>query len=229
MKKLLITGANGFIGKNLLFALQDYKVLLFDKDYTYEYLDTVLGDVDFIFHLASGIKDGYDTTLSQFIISALDRHDNYPPVIYTSSILATSDTPHGRYKRLEEELWKWYKGHVYIYRLANVFGRWAKPEYNSVVSTFLFNQLYGLDFRIDEATHDLSLVYIDDVVSEFRNVMEGTVERTPREYLSVHPVYKITVGQLSNAIQGLDDFYGNCRDTDIDHELLNKLYQTYQR
>ena len=150
MKKLLITGSNGFIGKNLLFALQDYKVFLYDKDYTYEYLYLVLEDVDFIFHLASGIKDGFDTTLSQFIFSSLDKHENYPPVIYTSSILAGGDTAHGRYKRLEEELWKFYKGKVYIYRLPNVFGRWAKPEYNSVVATFLFNQFCGKEFRIDD-------------------------------------------------------------------------------
>lgn len=229
MKKLLITGANGFIGKNLLFALQDYKVLLFDKEYTYEYLDIVLKDVDFIFHLASGIKEGFSTDLTQFIISSLDKHKNYPPILYTSSIKADTDTEHGRYKRLEEELLKYYKGTVYLYRLANVFGRWARPEYNSVVATFLFNDSYGLPLKINEPSKELSLVYINDVVNEFRNLMEGSIDRPDKEYLSVYPVYKTTVGQLANTINGFGNYYANCKNMDIDKNLMSKLFETYNR
>jgi len=223
MKKILITGTNGFIGKNLLFALQDYKVLLFDKEHTYEYLDIVLRDVDFIFHLASGIKEGFDTHLTQFILSSLDRHENYPPIIYTSSILAMGNTEHGQYKRLEEELLMWYKGKVYLYRLANVFGRWGRPEYNSAINTFLFNVCYGIDLKINDPNKELMLVYVDDVVNEFRNLMEGSIFRESKEYLTVKPVYLTTVGEVAQIISEFKD------DIIPTTELMNKLYLTYKK
>jgi UDP-2-acetamido-2,6-beta-L-arabino-hexul-4-ose reductase len=229
MKKILITGANGFIGKNLLFALQDYKVLLFDKEYTYEYLDIVLKDVDFIFHLASGIKEGFDTSLTQFILSSLDKHENYPPIVYTSSILAGVDTEHGRYKRLEEELLKCYKGRVYLYRLANVFGRWGRPEYNSAVNTFLFNVYHGVDLKINDPNKELMLVYVEDVVNEFRNLMEGSISRESKEYLTVKPVYITTVGEVAYIVSQFKDLEATCRDIKADTELISKLYLTYKK
>ena len=221
MKKLLITGANGFIGKNLLFALQDYKCLLFDKEYSYEYLDTVLKDVDFIFHLASGIKEGYTTDLTEHILCKLDEYGHYPPIVFTSSVLALGDTDHGRYKRREEKLLEYYKGHVYLYRLPNVFGRWARPEYNSAVATFMFNTLYGLPLKINDPIKEVQLVDIEDVVYEFKLLFWGRIDRPSKEYLSVNPVYLSTVGELAEIISTFEDttYYGD--------ELAGKLYNAY--
>jgi len=95
------------------------------------------------------------------------------------------------------------------------------------VSTFIFNTVYGLPLKINDPSAEVSLVYIGDVVAEFRAVMEGAIDRPVKEYLSVNPIYKATVGELADVIGKFTDFNAYCRDFTIDPELTAKLYKTY--
>ena len=208
--KILITGANGFIGKNLLFALKNHQTILFDKEYDRDYLRHVLDTVDFVFHFAAGIKEGFEENieLTQFIADNLRC-----PILFTSSIQA--ETEYGKNKRKQEEIIA-KCNRKYIYRLSNVFGRWCRPNYNNVVATFIYSVQTGQELMINDPNREVSLVYIDDVVSEFKSVLNGEF-RSQTKFLEVTPIYGITVGKLAEVIKSFN----------INQELLQKLIQTY--
>jgi len=215
MKKLLVTGANGFIGKNLISALTGFKVFPFDKEHDRDYLYSVLKDVDFIFHLAANIKGDYGSNydLTELIIRKLEEYDNKPTIIFASTI--QEGTEYSKMKRKEEKILENYNN-AYIYRLPNVFGQWCRPNYNNVVATFIHNVLTGKGLTINDPDKVVSLVYIDDLVREFQRVMNSN--KIYGYFLEVKPVYEITVGKLAEVIQSFD----------IDETLFKKLYKTYQ-
>ena len=213
MKKILITGSNGFIGKNLLSAISGFNVSLYDRENDRNYLYDVLKDVDFVFHLAANIKGDFESNieLTDFIIETLTE-DNFIPIVFASTI--QEGTEYSKMKREEERILEDY-GNVYIYRLSNVFGRWCRPNYNNVVATFIHNVHTGQELRIDDPDKIVSLVYIDDVIREFQRVVNNPGLTGVYE---VKPVYNITVGKLAEVIQSFN----------IDENLFRKLYKTYQ-
>lgn len=181
MKTVLVTGSRGFIGKNLIVRLQELgnvAIKFFDKEDSIDTLRKFICESDFIFHLAGVNRpekveefEEVNVGLTKDIINLLEETDRKIPVVITSSIQVESDNPYGKSKkRAEDELIKYSKRNsvpVYIYRLPNVFGKWSRPNYNSVVSTFCYNISHNLDIMISDPEKELELVYIDDVVNEF--------------------------------------------------------------
>ena len=183
--KVLITGANGFVGKNLQLHLSersDVEVSCFTREHDVAVLQGIMANVDIVYHLAginrpkdpAEFKQG-NTDLTQSLCKALQAANKKIPVVYSSSIQAAAENPYGDSKRAaEDELLAHAEKNgspVYIYRLPNVFGKWARPNYNSAVATFCHNISQGLPIQINDPSAQINLVYIDDVISSFLQVI----------------------------------------------------------
>jgi UDP-2-acetamido-2,6-beta-L-arabino-hexul-4-ose reductase len=210
--KVLVTGANGFVAKNLLVHLaerKDVEVVPFTRQNDLSELDTLVGEVDFVFHLAgvnrpqteAEFAEG-NVDLTKVLCEACSKTGRSIPILYSSSIQATLDNPYGKSKlEAEKEVEKYSEQNnvpSYIFRLPNVFGKWSKPNYNSVVATFCHNIGQELPIQINDPSHLVRLVYVDDVVKHFISVMEGAVQQNG--FCEVAPVYEITVGELAEKI-----------------------------
>jgi UDP-2-acetamido-2,6-beta-L-arabino-hexul-4-ose reductase len=240
MKKVVVTGSDGFIGKNLiekLSQLKNYEIISFDID-TKLPLGEVFDNVEFIYHLAGenrpkNIEDykKVNVGLTQKIIDVLDNMNQPPTIVFASSIQAELDNPYGLSKREAEEVLIKYnkkkKATVYIYRLPGVFGKWSRPNYNTVVATFCFNIARGLDIKISDPNHVLELVYIDDVVSSFIDKL-STEENFSFNWCTVNPVYKITLLDLAETIYEFKRKENFLKLDDIPEGIKKCLYITYQ-
>jgi UDP-2-acetamido-2,6-beta-L-arabino-hexul-4-ose reductase len=233
--KVLITGANGFVGKNLTVHLserKDIEVLTFVKGDSISSLDEKVQKVDFIFHLAginrpkveSEFTEG-NVVLTIALCESISKSKKRIPVIYTSSIQAELNNAYGISKKKAEEallsLEKTSGSPVYIYRLPNVFGKWCKPNYNSAVATFCYNIANNLPVQINDANAEIKLVYIDDVIASFLNVLDGKSKN------EVSPVYTITVGELQRQILAFKDSKINHVVENVGTGLTRALYSTY--
>ena len=237
--RVLITGANGFVGKNLQLHLaerEDIEVLLFTRDHTQIDLESLVSDADVVFHLA-GINRPQDpaefkqgnTDLTKALCDALQKAKSVAPVIYSSSIQAVANNPYGDSKRAAEDILLDYEKEsgepVYIYRLANVFGKWASPNYNSAVATFCHNLSQGLPIQVNDPSAKINLVYIDDVVASFLKVMDGQIEQSG--FVEVEQQYHISVGELADQIQSFKGSRDNLITEDVGSGLVRALYSTY--
>lgn len=208
--KILITGARGFIGKNLIAELENIKekktnrypdidsgtleILPFDVDTDPSLLETYTRDCDFVFHLA-GVnrpKDPAEYETGNFgftgtLLDLLKRSGNKAPVMLASSIQAALDNPYGKSKKAGEDLLFDYgrenKVSVLVYRFPNVFGKWCQPNYNSAVATFCHNIANGLPIQVNDPEVMLNLVYIDDVVEELIGALTGKEHRQEKEQI----------------------------------------------
>jgi len=211
--KVLITGANGFVAKNLGIRLserEDVEVINFTRDHTLDDLVNLVKEVDFVFHLAGvnrpenieEYKQG-NSDLMAALCSAIESSGKKIPVIYSSSIQAKLDNLYGKSKLAAEQsllnLEKRAGNSVYIFRLPNVFGKWCKPNYNSVVATFCYNTVHNFPIQINEPSALVQLVYVDDVVNRFISIMDGSIVKNI--YCDVTPVYEVTVGDLADKIK----------------------------
>lgn len=237
---ILITGSKGFIGKNLLSRLSSndkYNVMEYTREDSMEYLSECLSTADFVFHLA-GInrpKDESEFTtgnvhFTEELLNLLRVHNNHCPVLITSSIQVANDNPYGQSKKMAEEALISHQGkmnsRVYIYRLHNVFGKWSKPNYNSVVATFCYNIANGLDVNIDDSNKKIEFVYIDDVINDFINVMENDTYQAESIY-EVKKRYNISLGDLANTIKSFAELRTNFFAPTVTDEFTKKLYSTY--
>lgn len=244
--KLLITGANGFVGKNLtahIDEMEDIEYVKFTKDHKVSELNELLKGVDCVIHLAgvnrpeneSEFFEG-NTDLTKELLKILSEQPKPLPVIYSSSIQAERDNAYGKSKRQAEELVKKYTSAngapAKVYRLANVFGKWCKPNYNSMVATFCHNVARDLPIQVNDADAKVKLVYIDDLVKEFigaaRDLVSGKNKNEQNEKLSeVLPVYEQTVGYIAEQLH----LFKNSRDTLVTEKVgdgfIRKLYSTY--
>lgn len=237
--KVLITGSNGFVGKNLIVHLgerSDVEVLRFTREDDISQLPVLMGEVDFVFHLAGvnrpqapeEFKTG-NTDLTLALCNAIVASGKRIPVLYTSSSQAELDNLYGNSKRGAEEaltaLADQHGSAVFLFRLPNVFGKWAKPNYNSAVATFCHNISRGLPIQINDPQARINLVYIDDVIKFFIAAMDG--ELPAERFVTVEPQYAITVGALAKQLEA----FRNSRDTLITEPvgkgLIRALYSTY--
>ena len=175
-KKILITGATGFIGKNLTATLLQAgytNLYLYDRENTLSQLEQYCTDADFVFHLAGvnrpvDVKEFYEgnTDFSATLLKTLKEKGNKAPVVVSSSIQAQLDNDYGKSKKMGEELFM-ANGHnpAFIVRLYGVFGKWSRPNYNTVVATFMHNVAHGLPLQINDPDKELTLCYIDDVIA----------------------------------------------------------------
>ena len=186
MKKILITGSNGFVGKNTVVALKEsnkYEVLTIDRSNTEEELKQGVIDADFIVHLAGvnrpkDAKEFYEGNggLTEKIVGYLRENNKNTPILITSSTHAVLDNDYGKSKKQSEDALIKYSDEsdakVYIFRLPNLFGKWCRPNYNSAVATFCYNIAHDLDVWVNDPAIELSLVYIDDVVASIIDCIE---------------------------------------------------------
>jgi UDP-2-acetamido-2,6-beta-L-arabino-hexul-4-ose reductase len=237
--KVLVTGANGFIGKNLKMHLQEkggFEVVPFTREHTEQDLPGLLEGVDWIVHLA-GINRPQDpaefTTgnagLTQALCNAVQAAGRSIPVIYSSSIQAGRDNDYGTSKREAEDallaLHEATGNPVYIYRLANVFGKWARPNYNSAVATFCHNIARDLPVQINDPDAVINLVYVDDVIASFLSLLGGEPQNGP--FVEVEPVYQITVGELASQLNRFKATRDNLITEPVGTGLVRALYSTY--
>ena len=238
--RILITGAKGFIGKNLTTELRNQKyteIFEYDKDTDPELLDSYTKECEFVFHLA-GVnrpKDEDEFVLGNvsFIFTLLQlmkKHNNKAPVLMTSSVQAAADNPYGKSKKSAEDLLFDYAEdtcvQVLVYRLPNVFGKWARPNYNSAVATFCASIAANLPIQISDPNRVMNLVYIDDVVREFICALKGNEYKYGR-YCMVTPMHTITLGEIADLIKSFKNSREELSIPDMSDAITKKLYSTY--
>jgi len=237
--KVLITGANGFVGQNLISHLaerDDIEVVQFTRNDSLASLPGLVAQVDFIFHLA-GVNRPKDpqefnsgnTDLTGALCDAVINSGRRVPVLYTSSSQAELNNPYGNSKRGAEELLLSLQSStntpVYIFRLPNVFGKWARPNYNSAVATFCNNIARDIPINVNDPLAVINLVYIDDVVTRFIAVMDGNVSVQP--FVNVEPQYSISVGGLVEQLTAFRDSRNTMISERVGTGLVRALYSTY--
>ena len=238
---ILITGAGGFIGKNLVATLKTAgytDLMFFERDDTPETLADYAARAGFVFHLA-GINRPKDPSefyagnagLTETLLALLDKAGNKAPVLVTSSTQAALDNDYGKSKAQAEQAifahGQATGAPVYVFRLPGVFGKWCRPNYNSVVATFCHNSANGLPLSVRDPEYRLPLVYIDDVVASFVAALDGNCTREG-DYCVVPVVHETTLGHLAETIEG---FARNRETLDVPDQtpgsLEQKLYSTW--
>ena len=246
MPTILITGANGFVGKNLQLHLserKDIQVRCFTRANTVDELPALLNGADFVFHLA-GVNRPQDPAafvvgnagLTQALCTALAQvattTGRKVPVVFASSIQAAQDNAYGQSKRAAEDalfaLQHEYGVSVHVFRLPNVFGKWARPNYNSAVATFCHNTARGLPITVNDPAASLTLVYVDDVVQRFIHLLDGAdAALDAAGFATVAPQYSTTVGALAAQIQAFKESRNNLVTERVGTGLVRALYSTY--
>lgn len=237
--KVLVTGANGFIGKNLCVSLgriDSLEVIKVTRDTAIEDLQALVEKTDFIFHLA-GINrpkeeseyDEGNSDLTKMICNFVKESGKNIPILLASSIQAEHPNIYGRSKlKAEMHLLNLYMdtgNNIYIYRLPNVFGKWCKPNYNSVVATFCHNISHDLPIQINDPDTELSLVHIGAVVTSFLEVMIS--RPTDKLYINVEPVYKISLGDLADQLYKFKESRKTLVTEPVGDGFARVLYATY--
>lgn len=244
--RVLITGANGFVGRNLQLRLgerKDVQVVCYTRDQHAVQLAELLEGVDFVFHLA-GVNRPQDpkefttgnTDLTRDLCLAVAnaaRLAGKPiPILYASSSQAALDNAYGRSKREAEEALAATGRNplvpVHVFRLPNVFGKWCRPNYNSAVATFCHNIARDLPIQVNDPQASLTLVYIDDVIERFVQLMDGAAPMAgPDGFATVQPQYATTVGELARLIRAFHDSRGSLVTERVGTGLVRALYATY--
>ncbi len=247
--KVLITGANGFIGKNLdvqLSRREGFEILRYTRESTIDELRQAVANADFICHMAGSNRP---TDISEFardntdftrdLCEILRQSERPVPIIFASSMHAENDVHneennqlsalYGASKKAAEHVLLQHSEEtgvpVYIFRLPHVIGKWCRPNYNSVVATFCYNIARDLPIQIVAPNYQLKLVYIDDLVSHFVQIMLG--EGTFNSYCEVQPIYPITVGALADQILAFQDCRSDWLSERVGSGLTRALYATY--
>lgn len=236
--KVLVTGSNGFIGKNLLVKLTEKSISYncFTKHQAVSELPKLLKDVNCVYHLAGVnrpsdptefLKQNYELTVA--LCDAIHKTGRLIPVVFSSSIQAESVNAYGVSKKSAEEALIQFnnttQAPIYLYRLPNVFGKWAKPNYNSVVATFCHQIAQGLPIRIDDPNKILSLLYIDDLLESFLSVLGNPQSGVSRP--AVKPEYSISLADLASQIEGFRKSRDILMTEEVGNGLTRALYATY--
>lgn len=237
--KVLVTGADGFIGKNLRVALgerEGFEALAITRASSDADLASAVANADAVIHLA-GINRPQDPAefavgnadFTACLCGLLGANGRAIPVAFASSIQAERDNPYGNSKRSAEDHLAAYGAAtgapVALYRLANVFGKWSRPDYNSAVATFCHNIARGLPIRIDDPSSPVRLIYIDDVVAELLRFLADPGQDT--RFPEAGPVYATTVGELARQIEDFRDVRSTLVTERVGSGLVRALYATY--
>lgn len=248
---ILVTGAKGFVGRNLVEALKavrdgkdktrelttDLNIFEYDIDTDKSLLESYCKDADFVFNLAGVNRPETEDEFlkgnfgfASELLDNLKKYKNTCPVLLSSSIQAELDNPYGRSKKAGEDLFFEYAketgANVLVYRFPNVFGKWTRPNYNSAVATFCHNIANDLPITVNDRSHLMTLVYIDDVVDELLSALAGKENRTG-EFCSVPVVHKITLGEIADLLYSFKESRQTLSVPDLSDAFTNKLYATY--
>lgn len=249
---ILVTGAKGFVGRNLISQLrniqygkannyaisgQEIKVFEYDIDSDPAELDVYCKNADFVFNLA-GVNRPKDPAefmkgnfgFASLLLDTLKKYGNRCPVMISSSIQAELDNPYGESKRAGEHLLFNYAeetgAKVLVYRFPNLFGKWCRPNYNSVVATFCHNIAHDLPIQVNDPNVVMRLVYIDDVVDELIAALSGG-EHREGDYCSVPSIHTITLGKIVELLESFKSMPASLTVPKLDDPFIKKLYSTY--
>ena len=244
--RVLITGANGFLGRNLQLRLrerQDVQVVCYTRQQQAWQLPELLEGVDFVVNLAGVNRphdpkeftaDNTDFTrdLCQAVVSVARLTGKQIPILYTSSTQAALDNAYGRSKREAEEVLATTGLDplvpVHVFRLPNVFGKWCRPNYNSVVATFCHNIARNLPIQVNDPQASVTLVYIDDVIERFVQIIDGAAPMVGADgFATVQPQYVTTVGELVRLIRAFYESRASLVTERVGTGLVHALYATY--
>ncbi len=240
--KVLVTGAKGFVGRNLIHTLENTsntEILQYDIDTDISLLSEYTAGCDFVFHLAGVnrpenpedfMKGNFGFT--SLLLDNLIQAGNKAPVLITSSIQAALDNPYGQSKKAGEDLIFQYGSEngveTYVYRMPNVFGKWCRPNYNSAIATFCHNIARGLPITVNDPSHRMQLVYIDDVVAELIRASAGEANKDPQDgFCYIEPVHSATLGEIVALLESFRDSRKTLDIPDMSDPLTKKLYATY--
>lgn len=236
--QIVITGADGFLARNLAVRLKErghHDVGLVTRNTPADALEALLSRAEFIFHLA-GVNRPQDPSeftsgnvdFTANVCKVLRRHGRQAPVVFSSSIQATLDSPYGRSKQAAEQVLLRHAaecgGPVHVYRLPNVFGKWARPNYNSAVATFCHNVARGLPIVVRDPAALLRLVYVDDAVDAFVACLEQGGEAG---FHDLHPIYETTVGDIAETVREFASSRNTMMTSRVGVGLLRALHATY--
>ncbi len=266
--KILVTGANGFVGKNLCVSLKNIQegkdrtrpelkideIYQYDIDTDFALLDAYCRECDFVFNLA-GVNRPQNTEefmqgnfgFANTLLDTLKKHKNTCPVMISSSIQATCigryDSDYGRSKKAGEDLLFAYGketgAKVLVYRFPNLFGKWCRPNYNSAVATFCNNIANDLPIQVNDRNAQLELLYIDDLVAEMLDALEGrehhctfdgidTVLRADGKYCAAPITHRVTLGEIVDLLDSFKEQPNTLIMPEIaDNSFAKKLYSTY--
>jgi UDP-2-acetamido-2,6-beta-L-arabino-hexul-4-ose reductase len=239
--KILITGAEGFIARNLRLRLAEeggFEVVPFSRGTPAEALPELLQGVGAVVHLA-GVNRPQDPAefetgnagLTRHLCEALAAHEPNAAVLVSSSTQAERANPYGASKRAAEEAvlthGRTTGAPVYVWRLPNVFGKWSRPNYNSAVATFCHNIARGLPITVNDPAAALNLVYIDDVIETWLPLLQSLARGERPAFSEVRPVYSTTVGDLATQIQAFRDSRQTLVTERVGTGFVRALYSTY--
>ena len=249
---ILVTGAKGFVGKNLCAQLknirdgkakcaalegQSIEVMEFDLDTPGELLDEYCAKADFVFNLA-GVNRPQDPKefmegnfgFASTLLDTLKKHGNTCPVMISSSTQAELDNAYGESKRAGEQLMRDYSAEtgarVLIYRFPNLFGKWCRPNYNSAVATFCHNIAHDLPITVNDPSVVLRLIYIDDLVAEMVRALSGHETRVG-DFCEVPTVHTVQLGRIAELIRSFRASRADISVPDMGDAFAKALYSTY--
>ena len=249
--KILVTGAKGFVGKNLCAQLNNIKsgkakcygtltvseVYEYDVDSPVEDLDRYCSDCDFVFNLA-GVNRPQDPKefmegnfgFASTLLDTLKKYENRCPVMISSSIQAELDNPYGDSKRAGEQLMFDYSvetgAMILVYRFPNLFGKWCRPNYNSVVATFCYNIANDLPIQVNDPNVTLRLCYIDDVVDELIAALTGDEHREGK-YCYVPVVHEVKLGEIVDLLNKFKEMPKTLGVPTVSDGFEKALYSTF--
>jgi UDP-2-acetamido-2,6-beta-L-arabino-hexul-4-ose reductase len=238
--KILVTGAKGFIGKNLVHELKNRNfqdVFEYDIDTKEELLEQYCQDCDFVFHLAGVNRPqnqedfmkgnfGFTSTL----LDLLKKSHNTCPIVLSSSIQAKLENPYGVSKKAGEDLLFEYGketgAKIIVYRFPNVFGKWCRPNYNSVVATFSYNIANNKAITVNDPNVVMNLIYIDDLVNEFINALNGN-ENKKDKFCYVEPIHMVKLVEIVDLLYSFKESRTDCSIPNTADSFTKKLYANY--
>lgn len=248
--KILVTGSKGFVGKNLVIhfsEMDDVEIMELHRDTDFSDIEKNIEGTDYIIHLAGvnrpkDVKEFYEgnTDLTQQLVDLLKSKNLKIPIIYASTIHAGLDNDYGKSKKQAEDVILDYANGSLIYRLHNVFGKWCRPNYNSVVATFCSNIAMDQGVSIDDRSKELELIYIDDIAYEFKKIITGGKPTEQQgNYCFINPRYKVSLGYVADTLKQFkaesqsiyvpatgDDFIKKLHATFVTYLPLNELVAT---
>lgn len=238
---ILITGSNGFVGKNLVAELKNQgyeQLMLCDRNTTEEELLSFTQEADFVFHLAGVNRPKEDAEFksgnqgfTEKLVTLLSKRAVKPPIMFASSTQAELSNPYGESKREAERVVRRYGEEnnvaVMIYRFPNLFGKWCKPNYNSVIATFCHNISHDIPIQVNDESTTLTVAYIDDVIASLISILSENKRNGEKDFYNVSPTYDVTLGRLVDLLTSFKQSRSDLSIPQLDNGLVKKLYSTY--